>query len=344
MTSVGLDQSLLMRAVRGRTVERVPVWLMRQAGRYQPSYRALRRRVSMLELCKNPGLVAQVTTRAVQDIDADAAILFSDLLLPAEPLGLLLSYEKGEGPALRPPVRSAKDVDRLRPVDVADDLGYVMEAVRQTRLALPPDIPLLGFAGAPFTLAAYLIEGGGSRDFALTKSFMTHEPKAWHRLLEKLSRVAADLLIEQGKAGAQAVQLFDSWVGALSPSDYKTYVLPHSRSVFRALPKNLPAIHFGTQTATLLELMKQAGGDVIGLDWRVGLADARRRLGDTPVMGNLDPALLMAPRAHIRHEVQRILKENRNRAGFVFNLGHGLLPQTPFENVVHLVECVKELG
>ncbi|MBK6880380.1 MAG: uroporphyrinogen decarboxylase [Elusimicrobia bacterium] len=333
-----------MRALRGRRVERVPVWLMRQAGRYQPSYRALRRRVSMLELCKNPALVAQVTARAVQDIDADAAILFSDLLLPAEPLGLFLSYEKGEGPALRPPVRSAKDVDRLKEVDVPDALGYVMEAVRQTRLALPTDIPLLGFAGAPFTLAAYLIEGGGSRDFALTKSFMTHEPKAWHRLLEKLARVVAELLIEQAKAGAQAVQLFDSWVGALGPSDYKTFVLPHSRAVFRALPKGLPSIHFGTQTATLLELLKQAGGDVIGLDWRVSLSEARRRLGDTPVMGNLDPALLMAPHPHIRGEVRRILKENRGRSGFVFNLGHGLLPQTPFENVVHLVECVKELG
>lgn len=338
------DDTLLMRALRGRRVERVPVWLMRQAGRYQPSYRALRRRVSMLELCKNPALVAQVTARAVQDIDADAAILFSDLLLPAEPLGLYLSYEKGEGPALRPPVRSARDVDRLKTVDVPDALGYVMEAVRQTRLALPTNIPLLGFAGAPFTLAAYLIEGGGSRDFALTKSFMTHEPKAWHRLLEKLARVVADLLIEQGKAGAQAVQLFDSWVGALSPSDYKTFVLPHSRAVFRALPKGLPTIHFGTQTATLLELLKQAGGDVVGLDWRVSLSEARRRLGDTPVMGNLDPALLMAPRSHIRGEVRRILKENRGRSGFVFNLGHGLLPQTPFENVVHLVECVKELG
>lgn len=317
---------------------------MRQAGRYQPSYRDLRRHVSMLELCKSPDLVSQVTVRAVDDIGADAAILFSDLLLPAEPLGLLLTYESGEGPVLTPPVRTAQDVDHLPEVNVADTLGFVMEAVRRTRMDLPPHIPLLGFAGAPFTLAAYLIEGGGSKDFGHTKRFMTQEPRAWHRLLEKVSRVVADLLNAQLAAGAQAVQLFDSWVGTLSPSDYRTYVLPHTRAVFRALPRSALTLHFGTQTAGLLELLKQAGGKVIGLDWRVSLAEARRRLGDTPVMGNLDPGLLLGSPTVIRGEVRRILKENGGRPGFIFNLGHGILPQTPFENVVELVRCVKALG
>ncbi len=331
-----------MRACGLEKTERPPVWLMRQAGRYQASYRALRAHVSMLELCKSPDLVAQVTVNAVQEIGVDAAILFSDLLLPVEPMGLALSFQKGEGPAIVPAIRSAADVARLRPVDVDDSLGYVMEAVRRTRMALPPNIPLLGFAGAPFTLAAYMIEGGGSKDFARVKYFMREEPRAWHTLLGKISRVVTDLLIGQIRAGVQAVQLFDSWVGVLSPTDYETFVQPHTRSIFQKIPKDVPALHFGTQSGALLELMKEAGGTVIGLDWRVPIVDTWNRLGPVAVMGNLDPTVLLSSAAVVRREVQRILKEVGARPGFIFNLGHGILPTTPFDNVLTLVQTVKE--
>jgi uroporphyrinogen decarboxylase len=336
------QDSLFLRACRREKNPRPPVWLMRQAGRYQPSYRKLRSHVSMLELCKSPDLAAQVTVNAVQEIGADAAIIFSDLLLPVEPMGLALSFQKGEGPVIIPPVRSAGDVARLRPVEVRESLGYVLEAVRLTRMALPPEVPLLGFAGAPFTLAAYMIEGGGSKDFALVKTFMRAEPRAWHSLLEKISQVVSDLLNEQIVAGVQAVQLFDSWVGLLSPSDYKTYVLPHSRSVFQRLPQKVPALHFGTQTTTLLGLMKQAGGGVMGLDWRVPLLETWKKLGAVSIMGNLDPTVLLGPETILRKEVKSILAEVGSRPGFIFNLGHGVLPGTPYENVLALVHCVKE--
>lgn len=334
--------ALFMRGCWREKTERPPVWLMRQAGRYQASYRALRAHVSMLELCKSPDLVAQVTVNAVTETGVDAAILFSDLLLPVEPMGLALSFQKGEGPAIVPPVRSPADVARLRPVDVQDSLGYVLEAVRRTRWALPKDIPLIGFAGAPFTLAAYMIEGGGSKDFSFVKSFMRAEPKAWHTLLGKISRVVSDLLIEQIRAGVQAVQVFDSWVGVLSPTDYKTFVQPHTRSVFQRLPKDVPALHFGTQSGALLELMKEAGGTVMGLDWRVPLLETWKRLGPVAVMGNLDPTVLLSSKEVVRREVSRILTEVGHRPGFIFNLGHGILPTTPFENVLTLVETVKD--
>lgn len=336
------QNSLFLRACRREKTERPPVWLMRQAGRYQASYRSLRAHVSMLELCKSPDLVAQVTVNAAAEIGADAAILFSDLLLPVEPMGLMLSFLKGEGPSIVPAIRSAADVARVRPVDVRDSLGYVLEAVRRTRIALRPEIPLLGFAGAPFTLAAYMIEGGGSKDFSLVKSFMRSEGRAWHSLLGKISRVVSDLLNEQILAGVQAVQVFDSWAGVLSPSDYKTYVQPHSRSVFKSLPKNVPALHFGTQTGSLIELMKEAGGTVMGLDWRVPILNTWKRLGPVGVMGNLDPTVLLCSKTVVRQEVNRILGEVGGRPGFIFNLGHGILPATPFENVVALVQAVKE--
>jgi uroporphyrinogen decarboxylase len=296
----------------------------------------------MLELCKSPDLAAQVTVNAVQEIGADAAILFSDLLLPVEPMGLALSFQKGEGPVIVPPVRSAEDVARLRPVEVRASLGYVFEAVRRTRCALSPEIPLLGFAGAPFTLAAYMIEGGGSKDFALVKRFMREESKAWHSLLAKISRVVGDLLNEQIVAGVQAVQLFDSWVGLLSPADYKTYVQPHTRAVFQQLPKNVPTLHFGTQTTTLLGLMREAGGTVMGVDWRVPLVETWNTLGSVGLMGNLDPTVLLGSESILRKEVHSLLKQVGSRPGFVFNLGHGVLPTTPYENVLALVRCVKE--
>lgn len=344
LVATPLSDSLFLRACARRKTERVPVWLMRQAGRYQASYRALRARVGMLELCKTPDLASQVTVEAVRQLGVDAAIIFSDLLLPAEPMGLALEYAEGDGPRLSPPIRSAADVERLRPVDVADSLGFVMEAIRRTRLALPADIPLLGFAGAPFTLASYMIEGGSSRHYVLTKTFMTRETAAWHKLMAKISAVSADLLNQQLEAGAQAVQLFDSWAGVLTRADYDTYVLPHSRSVLSGVKKGAPVIHFGAQCGHLMESMRKAGGTVLGLDWRQHVGEARRRLPGRAVMGNLDPAVLFAPQAVIRKETRRILKEAGAAPGFIFNLGHGVLPGTPVENVQYLVETVKELG
>lgn len=339
-----LSDSLFLRACRREPVERTPIWLMRQAGRYMKNYRALRSKVPMLELCKHPDLVAEVTVDAVQRLGVDAAILFSDLLLVVEPLGLSLAYEKGEGPRIRPALRSAADVKKLRPVHVEESLGYVLEAVRKTRAALPAHVPLIGFAGAPFTLASYLIEGEGSRNYVATKSFMYHAPEAWHALLSKLAALVGDFLGKQARAGAQALQVFDSWVGCLSPQDYRQYVLPHTRAVFQALPRNVPTIHFGTQTGALLELMKEAGGTVMGLDWRVNLRESWARLGEAAVMGNLDPVALFSSPQHLRGEARRILAEAGGRPGHIFNLGHGILPETPMDNVLALVEAVKSLS
>ncbi|MBI4396156.1 MAG: uroporphyrinogen decarboxylase [Elusimicrobia bacterium] len=339
------QKSLFMRACRREPTERAPIWLMRQAGRYMKSYRELRAKVSMLELCKSPDLVAEVTVDAVRQLDVDAAILFSDLLLPVEPLGFELEYSKGDGPLIRPSIRSAEDVQRLKAVDVKSSLGFVADAVRKTRAALPPHIPLLGFAGAPFTLASYLIEGGSSRNFVQTKTFMYKEPVAWDQLLRAVSVCLTDLLNMQIEAGAQAVQLFDSWVGCLSPQDYERYVLPYSRQVLSGVMKGTPVIHFGTQNGALLELMKKAGGTVIGLDWRVSVAEAWKRLGDdVAVMGNLDPAVLFSTTEEMESQVRRILKEAAGRPGYIFNLGHGILPDTPYENVLALVKMVKELS
>jgi uroporphyrinogen decarboxylase len=341
----GAMDSLFLRACRRESTERTPVWLMRQAGRYMKNYRDLRSQVPMLELCRHPDLVAQVTVDAVQQLGVDAAIIFSDLLLVVEPLGFELEYSKGEGPLIRPPIRNAADVKRLRDVDVDLSLGFVLEAIGKTRASLPRDIPLLGFAGAPFTVASYLIEGESSRNYVRTKSFMYREPKAWDELLSKISRCLTDFLNRQVAAGAQAVQVFDSWVGCLSPADYQRFVLPHSRAVLRGLKPGVPVIHFGTQTGALLGLMKEAGGSVIGLDWRVNLAEAWQRLGsDVAVMGNLDPVVLFSSPEEIRAQAKRILDEAAGRPGHVFNLGHGILPETPVENVRALVRSVKELS
>jgi len=335
-----LRESLFMKACRREPTPRPPIWLMRQAGRYMKNYRRLRAKVPMLELCKHPDLSAEVTVDAVKQLDVDAAIIFSDLLLVVEPLGFSLEYAKGEGPLIRPAIRAASDVDRVKDVDVEKSLGFTLEALRKTRAALPPDVPLLGFAGAPFTLASYLIEGEGSRNYVRTKAFMHNEPKAWHRLMEKIARATTDFLNVQLASGAQAVQLFDSWVGCLSPADYKSHVLPHSRAVLKNV-RGGPVIHFGTQTGALLELMKEAGGDVIGLDWRVNLADAWKRLGDVAVMGNFDPAILFSSPDEVRRQARRILDEAAGRPGFIFNLGHGILPETPMENVLALIGAVK---
>ena len=333
-----------MRACRRETVPYTPVWLMRQAGRYMLEYREVRARHTFLEMCRKPEVASQVTVFAAERLGVDAAIIFADILLIIEPMGIELEFAKGEGPVIHNPVRGAKDVERLREVESIAPLDYVMEAIRLTRRALRPDLPLIGFCGAPFTLASYIIEGGGSRNYVHTKTLMYSDPGAWHAMMSLIARALAKYLNAQVEAGAQAVQLFDSWVGCLSPADYREYVLPHTREVIRNVKAGTPVIHFGTGTATLLELMREAGGDCIGLDWRVDLGEAWGRLGDVAVMGNFDPVALFSSKEVIRAQAKRILDRAGGRPGHIFNLGHGILPETPVDNVVTLVEAVHELS
>lgn len=335
--------SPFLRACRRLPTDFTPVWFMRQAGRYMPEYRAIREKYSLLEICYHPELAAEVTMQPVRALNVDAAILFADILLPVIPLGLGLEFAKGEGPVIGKPVRSMEEVRSLLPVNPESDLGYVMDAIRILRGELN-ETPLIGFCGAPFTVASYVIEGGSSREFLKTKAMMYSSPEVWHALMEKLSTVLADYLVAQIRAGAQAVQMFDSWVGTLSPRDYEAFVLPYSQKVLQAAKdENAPVIHFGTNTATLLPLMKRAGGDVIGLDWRIPLDDGWALLGeDVAVQGNLDPAVLFAPLPEIRSRVRDILRRAAGRPGHIFNLGHGILQNTPVENVKAVVDMVHE--
>jgi uroporphyrinogen decarboxylase len=332
-------------ACRCLPTDYTPVWVMRQAGRYLPEYRALRARYSFLELCRTPDAAAEVTLLPVDRLGVDAAILFADILLVVEPLEVGLEFSKGEGPVIRRPIRSGADVDKLPERDPADTMPFVFETVRRARAGLGGRVPLIGFAGAPFTVASYLVEGGASRDFLATKRLMLEDPGAWHALLGLLGRTTARYLTEQIKAGAEAVQLFDSWVGALAPDDYRSLVLPHTRALIQALPAGVPVIHFGTGTSGLLEAMREAGGDVIGLDWRIDLGTAWARLGTgVGVQGNLDPAALFASPTEIRRRVGGILERAGRRPGHVFNLGHGVLPETPVDHVRAMVDAVHELS
>ena len=340
-----LHNSAFMRACRREPVPYTPIWLMRQAGRYMREYRELRARISFLELCKTPSLAAEVTVHAAERLGVDAAIIFADILLIVEPIGIQLEFARGEGPTIHNPVRRPEDVKRLREVEDIGSLSFVFDAITQTRQALPNDVPLIGFSGAPFTLASYIIEGGGSRNYVHTKSLMYEASGAWHALMSLISRALVKYLNAQIAAGAQAVQLFDSWVGCLSPDDYREYVLPHSQSIIQNITPGTPVLHFGTGTASLLELMREAGGDVIGIDWRVRLDDAWRRVGhDVGIMGNLDPVALFAGSDRIRADARKILDQAEGRPGHIFNLGHGILPETPVDNVIALVDAVHELS
>ena len=313
---------------------------MRQAGRYMPEYRALREKHSLLELVRTPELALEVTLQPIRAFPLDAAILFSDLLVPLAPLGLPFDFHKGEGPVIERPIRSGADVAALRRFDPRAELGMVLDTIRLLRRELR--VPLIGFAGLPFTLASYAIEGGGSRHFALTKGLMYGDPTSWHLLAGLLADVVADYLRAQVEAGAQALQLFDSWVGALGEADYREFVLPHVRRVFDGLADlEVPKIHFGTGTGHLLLAQREAGGSVIGVDWRTPLDEARRRLGDgVALQGNLDPTLLFAPRERLLAGVDDVLRRAEGRAGHVFNLGHGILPGTPVEAVAAVVAHV----
>ncbi|NIR46411.1 MAG: uroporphyrinogen decarboxylase [Gemmatimonadetes bacterium] len=331
-----------LRACRREPVSRVPVWLMRQAGRYMPEYRALREKHTILELCRTPELAAEVTLQPIDRFDLDAAIIFADILLPLEPLGVGFHFEKGEGPVIERPVRTAADVKALQKFDPTVGLDYVLEAIKIVRSKLEGRAPLIGFAGAPFTLASYMIEGGGSKNYLEMKSFMYRQPDAWHELMRRVREMTRDYLAAQIEAGAQAVQMFDSWVGCLSPEDYREYVLPHSAWVFEGLASyDVPRIHFGTNTATLLEAMKEVDSEVIGVDWRLPIDVARRIIGsDFAVQGNLDPALLMAPPELLVKRVGEILAAADAKNGYIFNLGHGVLPPTPMESVDAVIETV----
>jgi len=307
-------------------------------------YRDVRAKTTFLELCKTPTLAAEVTVTAAERLGVDAAIIFADILLILEPMGIDLEFAQGEGPVIHNPVRSAVDVHRLIEVEDADALSFVYEAITLTRRELKPDIPLIGFSGAPFTLASYMVEGAGSKNYIHTKKLMYNDSGAWHEMMSLIARALVKYLNAQIGAGAQVVQLFDSWVGCLSPDDYREFVLPHSRAVIEGVKRGIPVIHFGTGTASLLELMREAGGDVIGLDWRVRLDEGWQRVGhDVAVMGNLDPITLFASRDALKSQTKRILAQAGGRVGHVFNLGHGILPETPVENVIALVEMVHQM-
>ncbi len=331
-----------LKACRRQPVERVPVWLMRQAGRYMPEYRALKEKYTILELCHSPELAAEVTLQPIKRFDLDAAIIFADILLPLEGFGVGFHFAKGEGPVIENPVRAPEDVGRIKAFDPAVDLGYVLEAIKIVRVALEGRVPLIGFAAAPFTLASYMIEGGSSKNYLLMKSFMYQHPQAWDRLMRRVREMTRDYLAAQIEAGAQAIQMFDSWVGCLSPEDYREFVLPHSAWVLEGLAEyGVPRIHFGTNTATLLEAMKEADAEVIGVDWRLPIGRAREIIGpEFAVQGNLDPLLLMAPRQLLVGRVQAILAEADAKHGYIFNLGHGVLPPTPLESVEAVIEAV----
>ena len=318
---------------------------MRQAGRYMAEYRAIRARSSFLELCKNPDAAAEVTLQPVDKLGVDAAILFADILLIVEPLGVGLEFGVGEGPSIKRPVRSDADVARLAPVDVESSLGFVFDTVARVKKALAGRVPLVGFAGAPFTVASYMVEGGASRDYLHVKRLMYGAPQAWERLMNVLVDATARYLNGQIAAGAEAVQVFDSWIGALGPDDYRAFVLPHMKALFAKLTPGTPAIHFGTGTAALLPLMREAGGDVIGFDWRVDLGEAWARVGhDVAVQGNLDPAVLLAAPLYIRKRAKAVLDAAGGRPGHIFNLGHGIHKDTPVEHVKALVDIVHELS
>jgi uroporphyrinogen decarboxylase len=333
-----------LKACRRETAPYTPIWLMRQAGRYMPEYRKVRDQHDFLELCGRPELAAEVTVTAVERLGVDAAIIFADILLPLIPMQVGLHYEKGDGPVIDRPVRSASALAQIPEVDVAA-LSFVGESINLVDRAIGSKTPIIGFAGAPFTLASYLIEGGSSRQYQVTKTLMYTEPETWHRLMELLVRITADYLNMQVDAGASAVQLFDSWVGSLGPDDYRRFVLPHAAALIAKIKSDVPVIHFGTVTGNLLELMRAAGGDVIGLDWRVDLAEAWGRLGhDVAVQGNLDPIALFAEIPEIRARARAILDQAAGRPGHIFNLGHGILPETPVDHVIALVDAVHEMS
>lgn len=335
------NQSNFLKACRGERSEATPIWLMRQAGRYQPKYRALREKYSFLDLCSNPELVAEVTLIPFSYAPFDAAIIFSDITIILRAIGVEFSVVESVGPVMKKPLLTVEDMAKLERRPCLEAVPYVFEGIKLVRPSL--SVPLIGFAAAPFTLASYMMAGKAGRQEALTRRFMYSEPKAWDALMTLLVDVSIDYLSEQVAAGAQALQVFDSWVGDLNPHAYETYLLPHMKRLFSALSKlDVPLIHFGTGTALLLEKMSEAGGNVIGADWKTPISYAHSIVGNKPLMGNLDPAALLSPWEAMQPMVENILNEARVAPAHIFNLGHGILPKTPVENVQRLVEFVQQ--
>jgi uroporphyrinogen decarboxylase len=335
-------ETRFVKACRAQPVDRTPVWFMRQAGRYMPEYRAVRKQYSLIEICKRPRVAAEVTITAAEALGVDAAIIFADLLLPLEVMGLSFHFSSGEGPVIEKPIRDQADISRLR-TDLAADLGYVSEAVGLVSKHFGPRLPVIGFCGAPFTLASYMIEGGGSRNYVNTKKMMYSSPAAWDELMGKLVSVVSEYATEQVRAGADVIQIFDSWVGCLGVDDYRRYALPRTAELVKSLRKaGVPIIYFGTDSATLLPSMKQTGAEVIGLDWRIPLDQGWDAVGCGAVQGNLDPVLLFADWKEIKPRAEEILRRAAGRPGHIFNLGHGILPETPVENVKTLARFVQE--
>lgn len=330
-----------LKACRREEVDCTPVWLMRQAGRYMKEYQALREKCSFLEMCKTPEIAAEVTLQPVNKLDVDAAILFSDILITIEAMGINLEFSEGKGPVILNPARTNREIEALDANDIEEKVPFVVEAIKILKKELEGKVPLIGFSGAPFTLASYIVEGGHSRNYLLIKQMMYNEPSLYSALLDKVTQAVISYLKAQIAAGVQAVQLFDSWVGILSPRDYEQFVLPFNKRVFDGLGSEVPTISFATDTAGILELLREAGGDVIGVDWRINLDEAWQRLGyDVGIQGNLDPTLLFTSPQRIEQEVKNILEQAANRPGHIFNLGHGILPKTPVENVEAMIEAV----
>lgn len=336
--------SRFLDACWGKEVDRTPVWLMRQAGRYLPEYMKVRSKCTFLELCKTPELAAEVTLQPVDILGVDAAILFSDILTPIEPMGMKLDFVPG--PVFEKPIASMADVDALRIPVIEEELSFVIDTIKILRNELSGKVPLIGFGGAPFTLACYMVEGKGSKDFASIKKMLYSAPDVYDALMEKITSMSIEYLNAQIYAGAEAIQIFDTWGGILSPADYERYVLPYTNRLINGLDRmGIPVIHFVKGAGTMLDLVHRAGGNVIGLDWHVDLGAARDQLGrSVAVQGNLDPTVLFAPQDVIEHQVARILAENDNRPGFIFNLGHGILPTIPPENARFMVDCVHRLS
>jgi uroporphyrinogen decarboxylase len=339
-----IQESRFIKACRKEPVDCTPVWFMRQAGRYMKAYQAIRKKYSLIEMFKNPDLAAEITLQPVKAFSVDAAIIFADILLPLEGMGIGIEFPLEGGPVIQNPVRKTADVESLRIADPAADLTYVLEGLRRVRSEIDGAVPLIGFAGAPFTLASYAIEGGSSSRYLITKDFMYRNPYGWDLLMKKLSGTVLAFLKAQALAGAQVVQIFDSWAGCLSPADYRTYVFPHMKIIFEELKKeNLPSIHFGTGTAGLLAAMAESGGDVVGVDWRISLDRAWDCIGTgAGIQGNLDPAALTAPLDLLRRKASEVLDEAAGRSGHIFNLGHGILPFTPEDSVKALADFVHE--
>ncbi len=341
-THTGYEPALL-KAARMEKTKGTPLWFMRQAGRVLPEYRKVREKHSLLDICRNPETAAAVTMQPVERFDVDAAIIFADIVTPLLGVGIDVQLVEKVGPVIDQPVRSEGDLGRLRALDPEQDVPYMLETLRLVRAALPEEKALIGFSGAPFTLATYLIEGGPSRNYATTKAMMYGQPELWHRLMHRLSDMISAYLSAQAGAGAQMLQLFDSWVGWLSRRDYVEYVFPYTREIIRAVKATgVPVIHFATGSGGLNEVIKDSGADVMGLDWRVPLDEAWALLGDVAVQGNLDPTVLLGPPDVVREQTHDVLQRAEGRPGHIFNLGHGFLPQTPLDNIMHMIDCVRE--